>query len=222
VPPSSAIPDPASRSPLPGHPRVAFLKAVVDRPNVIVGDYSYYDDPDGPEHFLERCVLHHFDFIGDRLVIGRFSAIATGVTFLMNGSNHALAGFSTYPFPIFGGAFAEMTPPTLFDGAGRGDTVIGNDVWIGHRATLLPGVTVGDGAIVGACAVVGSDVPPFAVVAGNPARIVRMRFADDVVARLLALAWWNWPIERVVEAIPAVVGADIDALERLAPAAETA
>ncbi|MCB1387666.1 MAG: CatB-related O-acetyltransferase, partial [Rhodobacteraceae bacterium] len=171
-----SIPSPDARHPMPGHPRVAFLKAVVDAPNVEVGDFSYYDDPDGPEGFLERCVLYHFPFMGDRLVIGRYVAIAAGATFLMNGANHAMGGFSTYPFPIFGGDFAANAPAGLFDGLSRGDTVIGNDVWIGHRATILPGVTVGDGAVVGAAAVVASDVPPYAVVAGNPARVVRMRF----------------------------------------------
>jgi virginiamycin A acetyltransferase len=217
MPPVSAIPDPATRTPVAGHPRVAFLRAVVDRPNVIVGEYSYYDDPDGPERFLERCVLHHYEAVGDRLVIGRFTALAAGVTFLMNGANHALAGFSTYPFPVFGGAFAERSPPDLFAGTSRGDTIVGNDVWIGHEATVLPGVTIGDGAVVGAGAVVASDVPAYTVVAGNPARPVRARFPADIVDRLLALAWWDWPVDRIVEAIPAIVGADIDALERLAP-----
>ncbi len=214
--PRSAIPDPASRHPVPGHPRVVFLKAVVDAPNVEVGDYSYYDDPVEPERFLEKCVLHHYDFMGDRLRIGRYTAIAAGATFIMNGANHAMAGFSTYPFPIFGGAFAEGAPPDLFEGTSRGDTVVGNDVWIGHEATILPGVSVGDGSVVGAKAVVGSDVPPYAVVAGNPARVVRIRFPEDTVRRLLAVAWWGWPAERVARNLRAILGADIEALERAA------
>ena len=211
-----SIPSPDARHPMPGHPRVAFLKAVVDAPNVEVGDFSYYDDPDGPEGFLERCVLYHFPFMGDRLVIGRYVAIAAGATFLMNGANHAMGGFSTYPFPIFGGDFAANAPAGLFDGLPRGDTVIGNDVWIGHRATILPGVTVGDGAVVGAAAVVASDVPPYAVVAGNPARVVRMRFPEETVRRLLAVRWWDWPAERVAACLGAILGADIDALEAAA------
>lgn len=211
------IPDPTVRHPLPGHPRVVFLKAVVDQPNIVVGDYAYYDDPVEPERFVEKCVLHHYPFVGDRLVIGAYAAIATGVTFLMNGANHAMGGFSTFPFAIFGGAFAAASPPGALDGLSRGDTIVGPDVWIGHEAMILPGVTIGAGAVVAARAVVSRDVPPYAVVAGNPARVVRRRFSEETVERLLALAWWDWPAERVAEAIPAIVGADVGALERLKP-----
>jgi virginiamycin A acetyltransferase len=181
---------------------------------VEIGEFTYYDDPVEPERFYEKCVLHHFAFIGDRLVIGRYTAIAAGATFIMNGANHAMGGFSTYPFPIFGGAFAAGAPADLFEGTSRGDTVVGNDVWIGHGVTLMPGVRIGDGAVIGAKSVVTRDVPAYAVAAGNPARVVRTRFADDIVRRLLAVAWWNWPAETVSRNIPAIVGADIEVLER--------
>lgn len=209
-------PDPDTPHPVAGHPRVGFLRPLVSAPNVEIGAYSYYDDPDGPERFLDRCVHYHFDFVGDRLVIGRFCAIATGVTFIMAGANHVAGGLSTYPFEIFGGAWGEafpsVTPP---EGRPR-DTVVGNDVWIGRGATILPGVTVGDGAIVGAGAMVAADVAPYATVVGNPARVARMRFDEAVVARLLRIAWWNWPAERIARAIPAIRTGDVEALARIA------
>jgi virginiamycin A acetyltransferase len=207
-------PDPQTMHPVAGHPRVGFLKAIVDRPNIEVGDFSYYDDPRGPEHFVERCVLHHYDFLGDRLVIGKFCALAAGVTFIMNGANHAMTGFSTFPFNIFGHGWEEGFDWATIQAGFKGDTVIGNDVWIGHEATILPGTTIGDGAIVGAKAVVGGEVPPYAVVAGNPARIVRRRFDDAVVADLLALRWWDWDTDRITRNLPAIRGADIEALRR--------
>lgn len=212
----SPTPDPSVRHPLPGHPRVVFLKAVVDAPNIEVGDYSYYDDPVAPERFQTEAVLYHYPFMGDRLVIGRYVAIASGARFIMNGANHALDGISTFPFAIFGGAWAEAVDPATFAEGGRGDTVIGDDVWIGNGATILPGVTIGPGAIVAASAVVSRDVPPYAVVAGNPARVVKMRFPPDVIARLLAVAWWNWTPEQVTRRLSAIRGADVDALDRAA------
>lgn len=193
-----------------GFPQVGFLKALVDAPNVEIGEYTYYDDKAGPEHFLERCVLYHFD-TADRLIIGRYCAIATGATFIMNGANHALGGFSTYPFHVFGHGWEEGVDLSSF--ASRGDTRIGNDVWIGREATIMPGVTIGDGAIVGAKAVVASDVPAFAVVVGNPARIVRMRFDEETVKALLDIAWWNWDAAKVSRNLSAIRGADLNALK---------
>ncbi len=209
-------PDPLDPHPMPGFPRVGFLKPLATAPNVEIGDYTYYDDPAGPEHFLEKCVLYHYDFVGDRLVIGRFCALAEGVTFIMNGANHATGGFSTYPFNIFGKGWEIGFDPQSWADELRGDTVVGNDVWIGMQATILPGVTIGDGAIVAAKAVVSADVPPYAVVAGNPARVVKMRFDAATVARLRAVAWWSWPVERISRHLDAIRGADIDRLEAAA------
>lgn len=210
--PSRTLPDPTVRHPVADHARVVLLKSIVDAPNVEVGDFSYYDDPQEPERFLEKCVLHHYDFMGDRLVIGRYVAIAAGVQFIMNGANHAMTGFSSFPFQIFGGAWQDaFDPATIFDHL-KGDTVVGHDVWLGHEAAIMPGVTIGSGAIVAARSVVARDVPPFAVVAGNPARVVRMRFSDDVIADLLAIAWWNWPVEQVTTHLKAIMSADIAAL----------
>ncbi|HYG85793.1 MAG TPA: CatB-related O-acetyltransferase [Azospirillum sp.] len=208
---TTAGPDPNTPHPMPAHPRVGFLKAFITRPNIVVGDYTYYDDPDGPQHFQDRNVLYHYDFIGDRLVIGKFCALATGVRFFMNGGNHATAGFSTYPFTIFQEWQAPM-PQFPF----RGDTVVGNDVWIGWDAVIMPGVTIGDGAIVAARSVVTKDVAPYAVVAGNPAVEMRRRFDDATVAALRAIAWWDWPAEKIQRSLAAIGGADLEALRRAA------
>lgn len=209
-------PRPEIKHPMPMHPRVGFLRPLVDRPNIEIGEYTYYDDPDGPEHFADRCVLYHYDFVGDRLVIGRFCALAAGVRFIMNGANHAMSGFSTFPFNIFAHGWEKGFDPASWARELRGDTVVGNDVWIGMEAMVMPGVTIGDGAIVAAGSVVAGDVPAYAIVAGNPARVVRTRFGEDVVRRLLAVAWWDWPAEKITRNLGAIRGADIDALEACA------
>lgn len=202
-------PDPRACHPLAGERSVVFLRNVVDHPQIEIGDYTYYHDFTGPERFLEQ-VRYLFDFVGDRLIIGRFCAIAAGATFLMNGGNHAIDGLSTYPFSIFRQGWEAGEPEAW---PSRGDLVVGNDVWIGHRATLLPGVRVGDGAVIGAASVVAGDVPPYAVVAGNPARVVRMRHPPEVVARLLELRWWDWPIDAITANVRALARGDLAALE---------
>jgi virginiamycin A acetyltransferase len=199
---------------MPLHPRVGFLKPLVEADNIEIGDYTYYDDPEGPERFVEKCVLHHYPFIGDRLVIGRFCAIAEGAKFIMNGANHAMSGFSTYPFNIFGHGWEEGFDPATWARENRGDTIIGHDVWIGMEALVLPGVTIGHGSIVAARSVVTHDVPPFAIVAGNPAKVVKIRFDADTVERLLAIAWWDWPVDKVTRNLDAIRGADISRLEQ--------
>jgi virginiamycin A acetyltransferase len=197
--PLPLAPDPNLLHPFPEHPRIMFVRNLPGLINVEIGEYTYYDDPAGPEAFA-RNILYHFAFSGDVLRIGRFSAIATGVKFIMNGANHRLDGLTTYPFPIF------PQWRNLFEGENdfpsRGDTVIGHDVWLGYESLLLPGITIGDGAVVGARAVVTKNVPPYTIVAGNPARIIRQRFSDQTIQRLLALAWWNWPIDKITRAIP--------------------
>lgn len=204
------LPDPLTRHPIPGWKGTAFLKAIVDHPLIEVGDYSYYDDSRGPEHFVARCVRYHFDFVGDRLIIGRFVAIAQAAQFVMNGANHPMGGFSTYPFQMFGIEGA----PDVTGHAHRGDTVIGNDVWIGREAVIMPGVTIGDGAIIGTRAQVVKDVPPYAVVVGNPGRVARTRFPEETVAALLSIRWWDWEADKIARNVAAIAGADIDALRR--------
>ncbi len=209
-------PDPQAIHPVPAHQRIVFLKNLIRDPKIEIGDYTYYDDPENALLFAERNVLHHYDFLGDRLRIGRFCAIATGARFIMNGANHALSGFSTFPFNIFGQGWEEGFDIGTITSGLRGDTVIGNDVWIGAEAVILPGVTIGDGAVIGAFSVVARDVAPYAIVAGNPAVERRRRFAPETIERLLRVAWWNWPIERITQNLAAIRGADIDALERAA------
>jgi virginiamycin A acetyltransferase len=208
-----SLPDPDLRAPIPEHPRVGFLRPfAAGRANVSVGAWTYADDPAGLDDFFERRVLYHFDFVGDRLEIGRFCAIAEGARFVMAGGTHATGGLSTYPFEIFGLDLAGAAP----DPAAR-DTVIGHDVWIGREAMILSGARISHGAIVGAGAVVSGEVRPYAVVAGNPAREIRRRFDDATVAALLALAWWDWPAETIARAAGAIRGADLARLKALAP-----
>ncbi|MCV2367946.1 Vat family streptogramin A O-acetyltransferase [Paucibacter oligotrophus] len=211
-------PSPDNPHPMPGFPQVAFLKpALSTNPNISVGDYSYYDDPDGVENF-ERNVLYHFPFIGDKLVIGKFCAIARGVKFIMNGANHKTSGVSTFPFFIFGEGW-EKAAPQPGDLPYKGDTVIGNDVWIGYDALIMPGVKIGDGAIISSRAVVVSDVPAYAVVGGNPARVIKERFTDEVARQLQAIAWWDWPPERITEQLALIVAGDVAALQLSASSA---
>lgn len=193
-----------------GFPQICFIQNTVSNPNIIVGDYTYYDDPEDSENF-ERNVLYHFPFIGDRLIIGKFCALARGVKFIMNGANHKLDGFSTYPFYIFGNGWEKVTPQSE-ELPYKGDTVIGNDVWIGYKAVIMPGVQVGDGAIIAAKSVVVGDVSPYTIVGGNPAKPIRQRFEDDVIQALLEVAWWNWDIEKITRNLEKIVAADIEAL----------
>ena len=206
-------PNPAIKHPMPLHTRVGFLKPLIEAPNVEIGDFTYYDDPEGPDRFIEKCVLHHYPFIGDRLVIGRFCSIAEGARFIMNGANHPISGFSTYPFNIFGHGWERGFDPDAWSREARGDTVIGNDVWIGMEAVILPGIKIGDGSIVAARSVVSHDVPPYSIVAGNPARVVKARFDAGTTRRLIAIAWWNWPADKITRNLNAIRGADIAQLE---------
>lgn len=206
-------PNPDNPYPMPGVSQVGFLKPLVDHPMIEIGEYTYYDDPAGPEHFVDNCVRYHFEHMGDRLVIGRFCAIASGVQFIMNGANHALDGFSTYPFTIFGEGWEDDAAD--WSKASRGDTVVGNDVWIGTDAMIMPGVNIGDGAIIGARAVVAADVPAYGVAVGHPARTVKRRFDDETADKLASIAWWNWPAEKITANLSAIRGADIAELEKI-------
>jgi virginiamycin A acetyltransferase len=203
-------PNPDDKHPMLGFKQVCFLKNVIKNPNIIVGDYTYYDDPEQAENF-EDSVLYHFPFIGDRLLIGKFCAIARGVKFIMNGANHKMSGISTYPFQIFGGGW-EAVAPAAGELPYKGDTVIENDVWIGYDALIMPGVKIGNGAIISSRSVVVADVPAYAIVGGNPARVLKYRFEPDQIARLQEIAWWDWPVDKITAQLKHIVAADIDAL----------
>jgi virginiamycin A acetyltransferase len=204
-------PEPDVKTPIEGVEQVVFLKNIVKSPNIKVGDYTYIDDPSGSKDF-ESNVLYHFPFIGDKLIIGKFCALADKVTFIMNGANHPLDGFSTFPFYIFGNGWEASTPqPGQLPF--KGDTEIGNDVWIGFDATIMPGIKVGDGAIIASKSVVTKDVPAYAVVAGNPAQIVKLRYSKQTIETLLEIAWWHWPVEIITQALNAITSGDLDALQ---------
>lgn len=196
-----------------GFPQVGYSKNFITSPNIEVGDYTYYDDPDGPEHF-EKNVLYHFDFIGDKLIIGKFCAIAKDVTFIMNGANHQSTGFSTYPFFIFGNGW-EKSAPQPGDLPFKGNTEIGNDVWIGFNATIMPGVKIGNGAIIASKSVVTNDVPAYAVVGGNPAKIIKQRFDDKTINALLSIAWWDWSSDKITAHLDAITQNNLDLLSKL-------
>lgn len=195
-------PDPNKIFPIDSCGTVTHVRPTVKNPNIIVGEFTYFSDVDFESH-----VLHHYDFISDKLIIGRFCQIASGVTFIMNGANHQINAVSTYPFYIMGW---QQTPPSMNDLPIKGDTVVGNDVWIGQNATILPGVRIGDGAIIGLGSVVGSDVEPYTVVAGNPARPLRRRFDDELIGLLLELKWWNRSPEEIQRLIPVLTDSNLE------------
>jgi virginiamycin A acetyltransferase len=190
------IPDPNTVFPLANYKNLCFLKNLVNNPNIIVGDYTYYDDFEDVSNF-EKNVKYHFDFIGDKLIIGKFCMIASGATFIMNGGNHLTEATSAYPFAIFGGAWQDAMKGKSYPT--KGDTVIGNDVWIGHDATLMPGVQIGDGAIIATKSVVTKNVEPYTIVGGNPAKPIKKRFSEDIIARLLEMKWWDWDVEKITQ-----------------------
>ncbi|MCL2878023.1 MAG: CatB-related O-acetyltransferase [Acidobacteria bacterium] len=194
--------DPNDIFPVPDNKTIIYVKPTIKNKNIIVGDFTYFSDTDFESH-----VTHHYDFYGDKLIIGRFCQIAKGVEFIMNGVNHRLDAASTFPFYIFKGW--EQDVPPLSDMPLKGDTVIGNDVWIGQNATFMPGVNVGNGAIIGANSVVGSDVEPYVIVAGNPAKPVRKRFDKELIALLQEFKWWDLPIAEINKLIPLLGDKDL-------------
>ncbi len=181
-----------------------FLKNCVNNPNIIIGDYTYYHDYTSPEKFEEKNVRNCFFC---KLIIGKFCQIAVDTTFIMDNSNHQMNGFSTYPFFLFDN-WKDYTPEFPL----KGDTIVGNDVWFGTGSIIMPGVSIGDGAIIGAYSVVTKNVEPYTIVAGNPACLVRKRFTDDIIEKLLQIKWWNWEYDKITRNIKAIVGADIKQL----------
>jgi virginiamycin A acetyltransferase len=197
--------------PLENYKRLCFLKNIIKNTNIIVGDYTYYDDFENVENF-EKNVKYHFDFIGDKLIIGKFCMIASGVTFIMNGANHLTNALTTYPFAIFGNGWENAMEGKSYPQ--KGNINIGNDVWIGYNATIMAGVTIGDGAIVAANATIIKDVAPYSIVGGNPASEIKKRFSDDTIAKLLELRWWDWDIEKITMNIQNLTDMNIDKLNK--------
>ncbi|KEQ21951.1 streptogramin A O-acetyltransferase Vat(I) [Paenibacillus tyrfis] len=204
-------PNPNEKYPVPGNTNVQFIRNTITKPNIIVGDYSYYDAVNGES--FEDQVLYHYEVIGTKLIIGKFCSIAPEVRFMMDGGNHRMDG-STFPFNIFGNGWEKHTP-SLEQLPIKGDTIVGNDVWIGRRATIMPGVRIGDGAIIAAEAVVVKDVEPYTIVGGNPAREIRKRFSPEVIQELLDIKWWDSDIELISQYIGSIVSGDMDTLRKM-------
>ena len=207
-------PDKNAAFPNPNIPSLCYIKNVVKNPNIIIGDYTYYDDVDGADQF-EKHVTHFYDFIGDRLIIGKFCAIAKGVEFVMNGANHRMDAVTTYPFYIMGGDWGGAIAPVKDELPLKGDTVVGNDVWIGQNVTVMPGVHIGDGAIIGANSTVAGDIPPYAIAVGNPCRVVKYRFEQEFIEYLLKIQWWNWDIEKIERNMDALGGGDLEKIRNI-------
>ncbi len=204
---SAQIPNPNTIHPIAGYDKEIYVKPTIKNPNIIVGDFTYIADSEFESH-----VTHHYDFIGDKLIIGKFCQIAAGVEFVMNGANHQMNAVSTFPFYTLEGW--DMKPPAASDMPFKGDTVIGNDVWIGQNATILPGVHIGDGAIIGANSVVASDVEPYSIVVGNPVKLIRYRFDGELTSLLLKFKWWDKPVEEINALIPILTNSDLEFVKK--------
>nr|WP_295610571.1 CatB-related O-acetyltransferase [uncultured Terrisporobacter sp.] len=190
-----------------------YLKNVITNPNIIIGDYTMYNDfVNDPRLFEKNNVLYHYLINKDKLIIGKFCSIACGAKFLFNSANHTLSSLSTYPFPLFFEEWNLDRSNVCTSWDNKGDIVIGNDVWIGYEAVILAGVTIGDGAIIGARAVVTKDVEPYTIVGGVPAAPIRKRFSKDTISNLLKIKWWDWPKEKIAKNINAIQSGEIDKL----------
>ncbi len=197
------IPNPNTMHPIAGYDKEIYVKPTIKNPNIIVGDFTYIADSEFESH-----VSHHYEWNGDKLIIGKFCQIGSGVEFVMNGANHQMNAVSTFPFYTLEGWNVEA--PTMSDVPLKGDTIIGNDVWIGQNAVILPGVKIGDGAIIGANAVVGSNVAPYTIVVGNPAKEIRRRFDNELIELMLKFKWWDKPIDEIDKLIPILTCSNLD------------
>ena len=201
-------PNPNKIFPMPNIKTVTYVKPTIKNKNIIVGDFTYFADINFQKH-----VTHHYEFIGDKLIIGKFCQIGKGVEFIMNGANHQINAVSTFPFYTLEGWNQKV--PHLSKMSLKGDTVVGNDVWIGQKVTILPGVKIGDGAIIGANSVVGSDVKPYTIVVGNPAKFIKKRFDNQLINLLLKLKWWDKPVEEINKLIPVLTDSDLKKVKKV-------
>lgn len=193
--------------------QTVYLKNVITDPSITVGDYTMYNDfVNDPVGFEKNNVLYHYPINRDRLIIGKFCSIACGAKFLFNSANHTLSSLSTYPFPLFFEEWGLEKRNVAASWDNKGDIVIGNDVWIGYEAVIMAGVTIGDGAIIGARAVVTKDVPPYTVAGGIPAKPIKKRYPEETIAALSELKWWDWPEERIAQNLHAIQAGKLNEL----------
>ena len=178
---------------------ICYINNVIKNPNIIVGDYTYYNCEKDPETFEKECVSYLYEEFGDKLIIGKFCSIGENVKFIMNAANHNLNAITTYPFTAILQEEGGINKKHLSELPNKGDTIVGNDVWIDQNVTILPGVHIGDGAVIGANSVVAKDVSPYTIVAGNPIKEIRKRFSDDEINILLETKWWNWNIDKIIK-----------------------
>ena len=197
-----------------GDKQTIYLKNVINNPNIKVGDYTMYNDSvNDPTQFEKNNVLYHYPINHDKLIIGKFCSIACGAKFLFNSANHNLSSLSTYPFPLFFEEWDLKKENVTESWNNKGDIIIGNDVWIGYEAVIMSGVNIGDGAIIGTRAVVTKDVPPYTIVGGVPAKIIRKRFSNDEINTLLEIKWWNWDIDKIIKNLDIILGNDVSKLK---------
>lgn len=197
-----------------GDKQTIYLKDVITNPNIEVGDFTMYNDfVNDPTQFEKNNVLYHYPINHDKLIIGKFCSIGCGARFLFNSANHTMKSLSTYPFPLFFEEWSLDKKDVIDSWDNKGDIVIGNDVWIGYEAVIMAGVTIGDGAIIGTRAVVTKDVPPYAIVGGVPAKMIKKRFTEETIVSLQKIKWWNWPKDKIARNISAIQTGNIEALE---------
>lgn len=206
-------PNPHDIFPNPKIKSICYIKNVITRPNITVGEYTYYDDVNGADKFEER-VTHHYEVLGDKLIIGKFCAIAKGIEFVMNGANHRMCSVTTYPFNVMGSGW-EKAAPTLEELPFKGDTVIGNDVWIGQNVTVMPGVHIGNGAIIAANSVVTKNIPAYHIAGGNPCKMIRKRFDDELIGYLENLRWWDWSPEKIFSNLEILCSGDLEKIKHI-------
>ena len=196
-----------------GDKQTIYLKNAITDPSIMVGDYTMYNDfVNDPVGFEKNNVLYHYPINHDHLIIGKFCSIACGAKFLFNSANHTLSSLSTYPFPLFFEEWGLEKRNVAESWDNKGDIVLGNDVWIGYEAVIMAGVTIGDGAIIGARAVVTKDVPPYTVAGGIPAKPIKKRYPEETIAALSELKWWDWPEERIAQNLHAIQAGKLNEL----------
>lgn len=205
----------SSLYPRTGDTQTIYLKNVITQPNIVIGDYTIYNDfVNDPKKFEQNNVLYHYPINHDKLIIGKFCSLACGAKFFFNSANHTMTSLSTYPFPLFFEEWQLDKKNVTDTWDNKGDIIIGNDVWIGYEAIILAGVTIGDGAVIGARAVVTKDVAPYTIVGGIPAKPIRKRFDNETITELVKIKWWNWSKEKIALNIQAIKSGCIKKLRR--------